>query len=243
MSWPTVTFVKNSCTKTGKEPYEKMRVYMPKGSEYEDYYFTISHRLVSETTNTVMVIMPWEYKFTLSRGKNRTEKKYRRITMDVDEFTESVSKFKPEFNMHLAELKVYRNNGKRNAGATERVDLEIGSVEGKWFHPKSGLRSQRRLINSRGVTILKELTPEDVELFNKWESYKSVAGEASREINKLIRDFDFAIKFGIKFVERKKPAIFTKWMEDNIPILNGIKSEIEATEKAMLHKLLSGVEV
>ena len=233
MSWKTVTFVKNSCTKEGKEGYEKMKVYMPKGSIYEDYYFSISPNLVLETTETIRIALPPSYEFVLIRGKNRTEKKYPRVTLNSDDFEEFVSGFKPEFNRYLAEVKTYRNNQRRSARQTIAITLEIGSLEGKWFW----IGSIRRRVDSRGVTILKKLTPEEVELYHEWKNFNSRTGNFIFDLKSEITDLKYARDRWHTFPE------YVRWTDSSITTLNNIISDLKSTEVAMRDKLLKGVEV
>ncbi len=98
--------------------------------------------------------------FTVSRYFNREDgKKYKRYTLDTTQINAVFNHGKniEDLPFVVASLKEYLDNGTYDAGRVIKESITIARSDGTWLY----VADQRRRINSKGVTILGKILPEN----------------------------------------------------------------------------------
>ena len=98
--------------------------------------------------------------FTVSRYFNREDgKKYKRYTLDATQINAVFNHGKSidELPFVVASLKEYLDNGTRDAGRVIKESITLARSDGTWIY----VNDERRRINSKGVTILGKISPEN----------------------------------------------------------------------------------
>ena len=98
--------------------------------------------------------------FTVSRYFNREDgKKYKRYTLDATQINAVFNHGKniEDLPFVVASLKEYLDNGTHDAGRVIKESITIARSDGTWLY----VDDQRRRINSKGVTILGKILPEN----------------------------------------------------------------------------------
>lgn len=98
--------------------------------------------------------------FTVSRYFNREDgKKYKRYTLDATQINAVFNHGKniEDLPFVVASLKEYLDNGTYDAGRVIKESITLARSDGTWLY----VDDQRRRINSKGVTILGKILPEN----------------------------------------------------------------------------------
>ena len=98
--------------------------------------------------------------FTVSRYFNREDgKKYKRYTLDATQINAVFNHGKniEDLPFVVVSLKEYLDNGTHDAGRVIKESITIARSDGTWLY----VDDQRRRINSKGVTILGKILPEN----------------------------------------------------------------------------------
>ena len=151
---------------------------MPEDSEYKDYAFYLDTtdcrfadgQLVKESVGKhyekkgsyYQISVDDGKKINLFRYKNREEsKRYKRYELDATELNSILNYNKAIESLPYAVANVvkYLNNNSRDAGAVVSTEFKLGRTDGTWFY----VDNERRKVNSKGIKILGEIEPIDVE--------------------------------------------------------------------------------
>ena len=158
-------------------PYAVRYIFtFPKESEYADYALLVDTEDFKYSDKELLknsVGRSYELKgnyytltvkddatFTVSRYFNREDgKKYKRYTLDATQINAVFNHGKniEDLPFVVASLKEYLDNGTQFAGRVIKESITIARSDGTWLY----VDDQRRRINSKGVTILGKILPEN----------------------------------------------------------------------------------
>ena len=158
-------------------PYAVRYIFtFPKESEYTDYALLVDtedfkysdRELLKDSVgrsyelkgNYYTLTVKDDATFTVSRYFNREDgKKYKRYTLDATQINAVFNHGKniEDLPFVVASLKEYLDNGTQFAGQVIKESITIARSDGTWLY----VDDQRRRINSKGVTILGKILPEN----------------------------------------------------------------------------------
>ena len=158
-------------------PYAVRYIFtFPKESEYADYALLVDtedfkysdRELLKDSVgrsyelkgNYYTLTVKDDAIFTVSRYFNRKDgKKYKRYTLDATQINAVFNHGKniEDRPVVVASLKEYLDNGTHDAGRVIKESITIARSDGTWLY----VDDQRRRINSKGVTILGKILPEN----------------------------------------------------------------------------------
>ena len=158
-------------------PYAVRYIFaFPQDSEYKDYALLVDTQDFKYSDKELLkdsVGRSYELKgnyytlnvkddatFTVSRYFNREDgKKYKRYTLDATQINAVFNHGKniEDLPFVVASLKEYLDNGTRDAGRVIKESITLVRSDGTWLY----VDDQRRRINSKGVTILGKILPEN----------------------------------------------------------------------------------
>ena len=158
-------------------PYAVRYIFtFPKESEYADYALLVDtedfkysdRELLKDSVgrsyelkgNYYTLTVKDDAIFTVSRYFNRKDgKKYKRYTLDATQINAVFNHGKniEDLPFVVASLKEYLDNGTHDAGRVIKESITIARSDGTWLY----VDDQRRRINSKGVTILGKILPEN----------------------------------------------------------------------------------
>ena len=158
-------------------PYAVRYIFtFPQDSEYKDYALLVDtedfkysdRELLKDSVgksyelkgNYYMLTVKDDAIFTVSRYFNREDgKKYKRYTLDAAQINAVFNHGKniEDLPFVVASLKEYLDNGKHDAGRVIKESITLARSDGTWLY----VDDQRRRINSKGVTILGKILPEN----------------------------------------------------------------------------------
>ena len=124
-----------------------------------DYFFCLSatYGEITKSKNNE------GYLFTLEKIDREPGKRYSRPKLSFDELQAEFAEHSEQFYSDalpqaLAYLKMYADNGTRNAGEVVARYFCVGGYDASWFYETD---DKRRRLNSNGVRIIKELTSDE----------------------------------------------------------------------------------
>lgn len=158
-------------------PYAVRYIFtFPKESEYTDYALLVDtedfkysdRELLKDSVGRSYELKGSYYTltvkddatFTVSRYFNREDgKKYKRYTLDATQINAVFNHGKniEDLPFVVASLKEYLDNGTQFAGYVIKETITLARSDGTWLY----VDDQRRRINSKGVTILGKILPEN----------------------------------------------------------------------------------
>ena len=158
-------------------PYAVRYIFtFPKESEYADYALLVDtedfkysdRELLKDSVgrsyelkgNYYTLTVKDDATFTVSRYFNREDgKKYKRYTLDAAQINAVFNHGKniEDLPFVVASLKEYLDNGTHDAGRVIKESITLARSDGTWLY----VDDQRRRINSKGVTILGKILPEN----------------------------------------------------------------------------------
>ena len=158
-------------------PYAVRYIFaFPQDSEYKDYALLVDTQDFKYSDKELLkdsVGRSYELKgnyytlnvkddatFTVNRYFNREDgKKYKRYTLDATQINAVFNYGKSVENLPfvVAMLKEYLDNGTQFAGFVIKESITLARSDGTWLY----VDEQRRRINSKGVTILGKILPEN----------------------------------------------------------------------------------
>lgn len=158
-------------------PYAVRYVFaFPSESEYKDYALLIDtedfkysdRELLKDSVgkgyelkgNYYTLTVKDDATFAVSRYFNREDgKKYKRYTLDTTQINAVFNHGKniEDLPFVVASLKEYLDNGTHDAGRVIKESITLARSDGTWLY----VDDQRRRINSKGVTILGKILPEN----------------------------------------------------------------------------------
>lgn len=158
-------------------PYAVRYIFtFPKESEYTDYALLVDtedfkysdRELLKDSVgrsyelkgNYYTLTVKDDATFTVSRYFNREDgKKYKRYTLDATQINAVFNHGKniEDLPFVVASLKEYLDNGTQFAGYVIKEIITLARSDGTWLY----VDDQRRRINSKGVTILGKILPEN----------------------------------------------------------------------------------
>ena len=158
-------------------PYAVRYIFtFPQDSEYKDYALLVDtedfkysdRELLKDSVgrsyelkgNYYTLTVKDDATFTVSRYFNREDgKKYKRYTLDATQINAVFNHGKSidELPFVVASLKEYLDNGTHDAGYVIKEIITLARSDGTWLY----VEDQRRRINSKGVTILGKILPEN----------------------------------------------------------------------------------
>lgn len=158
-------------------PYAVRYIFtFPKESEYTDYALLVDtedfkysdRELLKDSVgrsyelkgNYYTLTVKDDATFTVSRYFNREDgKKYKRYTLDATQINAVFNHGKniEDLPFVVASLKEYLDNGTQFAGYVIKETITLARSDGTWLY----VDDQRRRINSKGVTILGKILPEN----------------------------------------------------------------------------------
>lgn len=158
-------------------PYAVRYIFtFPKESEYADYALLVDtedfkysdRELLKDSVgrsyelkgNYYTLNVKDDATFTVSRYFNREDgKKYKRYTLDTTQINAVFNHGKniEDLPFVVASLKEYLDNGTQFAGYVIKESITLARSDGTWLY----VDDQRRRINSKGVTILGKILPEN----------------------------------------------------------------------------------
>ena len=158
-------------------PYAVRYIFaFPQDSEYKDYALLVDTQDFKYSDKELLkdsVGRSYELKgnyytlnvkddatFTVNRYFNREDgKKYKRYTLDATQINAVFNHGKNIENLPfvVASLKEYLDNGTQFAGFVIKESITLARSDGTWLY----VDDQRRRINSKGVTILGKILPEN----------------------------------------------------------------------------------
>lgn len=171
-----IRVAKKLCTIVDTHYQNGYYIKMPSTSKYADYHFYVSS-LYCEKCGTYMAIRESNnagFTFTLEKIDREPGKRYARPKLFFEElqteFTEHSEQFySDKLPQALAYISCYANNGTRNAGEVVCRIFAVGGYDDTWFYVSD---SERRRLNTKGVRILKILTPnEATQIKTKLQRY------------------------------------------------------------------------
>ena len=158
-------------------PYAVRYVFaFPSESEYKDYALLVDtedfkyedRELLKNSVgrsyelkgNYYTLTVKDDATFAVSRYFNREDgKKYKRYTLDATQINAvfHYDKKIEDLALVVAMLKEYLDNGTRDAGRVIKESITLARSDGTWLY----VDDERRRINSKGVTILGKILPEN----------------------------------------------------------------------------------
>lgn len=158
-------------------PYAVRYIFaFPQNSEYKDYALLVDTQDFKYSDGKLLkdsVGRSYELKgnyytlnvkddatFTVNRYFNREDgKKYKRYTLDATQINAAFNHGKniEDLPFVVASLKEYLDNGTQFAGFVIKESITLVRSDGTWLY----VDDQRRRINSKGVTILGKILPEN----------------------------------------------------------------------------------
>ena len=158
-------------------PYAVRYIFtFPKESEYADYALLVDtedfkysdRELLKDSVgrsyelkgNYYTLTVKDDATFTVSRYFNREDgKKYKRYTLDATQINAVFNHGKniEDLPFVVASLKEYLDNGTHDAGRVIKESITLARSDGTWLY----VDDERRRINSKGVTILGKILPEN----------------------------------------------------------------------------------
>ncbi len=237
------------------------RIKMPSGSKYEGYHFMCSDWYATSNANYVSISEGSEYyEFVLIKSEREPGKRYARPKLTFAELKAAFAEHSRQFYSDnlpqaLAYVKTYRNNGRFNADDVVDESFCVGGYSEKWFYVTD---TDKRRLGTKGVTLLCELSPEEVApMKERIARYKALQYEIracddlsnnvknDRRILSLVsgsmRDFLYDCK---KYVPALASAIDSKADEiqqiiDNYAV--GLKQEYDALDAVFSNLLKQAV--
>ena len=158
-------------------PYAVRYIFaFPQDSEYKDYALLVDtedfkysdRELLKDSVgrsyelkgNYYTLTVKDDATFTVSRYFNREDgKKYKRYTLDATQINAVFNHGKniEDLPFVVVSLKEYLDNGTHDAGRVIKESITLARSDGTWLY----VDDQRRRINSKGVTILGKILPEN----------------------------------------------------------------------------------
>lgn len=200
-------------------------------SKYAGYRFYVSNYYCYSRSGFVGIIESEneEYRFTLEKVDREPGKRYRRPKLSFEElraeFEEHSAQFDPNaLPQALAYVKIYANNGSRNAGEVIGSCICVGGIDNTWFYEADG---RRRRLNTHGVRILKALTQDEAKEINAKLSRLEELGDMERRFKNCLIEYrkDYFFSAMQQVLTSDKVGIITAKLDEINSII-----ENEATE-------------
>lgn len=161
-----IRIAKKLCERVKTRYQDGYNVKMLQTSKFAGYQFFVSDYFfsLSATYGEITKSKNNEgYLFTLEKIDREPGKRYSRPKLSFAELQAEFAEHSAQFYSDalpqaLAYLKLYANDGTRNAGRVEGNYFRIGGYDKTWFYETD---DKRRKLNSNGVQIIKELTPDE----------------------------------------------------------------------------------